>query len=76
MFCSPWGCKESDMTERLNNNKEAMKGNYQIMLGPFIKHMPCAVHYSLCFSVISLHFYTSQQFFSVNILISFNSWDA
>ena len=19
--CSPWGCKESDMTERLNNNK-------------------------------------------------------
>ena len=20
--CSPWGCKESDMTEQLNNNKE------------------------------------------------------
>ena len=20
--CSPWGCKESDMTERLNNNKK------------------------------------------------------
>ena len=20
-YCSPWGCKESDMTERLNNNK-------------------------------------------------------
>ena len=20
-FCSPWGCKELDMTERLNNNK-------------------------------------------------------
>ena len=19
--CSPWGCKDSDMTERLNNNK-------------------------------------------------------
>ena len=19
--CSPWGCKESDMTERLNNNR-------------------------------------------------------
>jgi len=19
--CSPWGCKESDMTEQLNNNK-------------------------------------------------------
>ena len=22
--CSPWGCKESDMTERLNNNKVSM----------------------------------------------------
>ena len=21
--CSPWGCKESDMTERLNNNNES-----------------------------------------------------
>ena len=21
--CSPWGCKESDMTERLNNKKVA-----------------------------------------------------
>ena len=20
-YCSPWGCKESDMTEQLNNNK-------------------------------------------------------
>ena len=20
-YCSPWGCKESDMTEWLNNNK-------------------------------------------------------
>ena len=20
--CSPWGCKESDMTERLNNNTQ------------------------------------------------------
>ena len=20
--CSPWGCKESDMTERLNNNNK------------------------------------------------------
>ena len=20
VFCSPWGCKESDMTEQLNNN--------------------------------------------------------
>ena len=23
--CSPWGCKESDMTERLNNNKYTVK---------------------------------------------------
>ena len=23
--CSPWGCKESDMTEQLNNNKSACK---------------------------------------------------
>ena len=22
--CSPWGCKESDMTERLNNNNTSM----------------------------------------------------
>ena len=22
--CSPWGCKESDMTEQLNNNKVSM----------------------------------------------------
>jgi len=21
VYCSPWGCKESDMTEQLNNNK-------------------------------------------------------
>ena len=20
-YCSPWGCKESDLTEQLNNNK-------------------------------------------------------
>ena len=24
--CSPWGCKESDMTERLNNNKVNQTG--------------------------------------------------
>ena len=24
--CSPWGCKESDMTERLNNNKAQQAG--------------------------------------------------
>ena len=23
--CSPWGCKESDTTERLNNNKDQIK---------------------------------------------------
>ena len=23
--CSPWGCKESDMTEQLNNNNEKMR---------------------------------------------------
>ena len=23
--CSPWGCKESDTTEQLNNNKSAFK---------------------------------------------------
>ena len=24
--CSPWGCKESDMTEQLNNNKKIVLG--------------------------------------------------
>jgi len=24
--CSPWGCKESDITERLNNNKPSKQG--------------------------------------------------
>ena len=23
--CSPWGCKESDMTEQLNNNKKTAR---------------------------------------------------
>ena len=23
--CSPWGCKESDMTEQLNNNKPSQR---------------------------------------------------
>ena len=26
--CSPWGCKESDTTERLNNNKSAHSSVY------------------------------------------------
>ena len=30
--CSPWGRKESDMTERLNNNKRDFTG------GPLVKH--------------------------------------
>ena len=25
--CSPWGCKESDMTEQLNNNKKGCGSN-------------------------------------------------
>ena len=25
-FCSPWDCKESDTTERLDNNKRGQKG--------------------------------------------------
>ena len=24
--CSPWGCKESDMTERVNNNQKKRPG--------------------------------------------------
>ena len=27
VYCSPWGCKELDTTERLNNNKENKKEN-------------------------------------------------
>ena len=26
--CGPWGCKESDMTEQLNNNFIRSKGHY------------------------------------------------
>ena len=26
--CSPWGCKESEMTERLNNNKKVVLGGF------------------------------------------------
>ena len=22
VYCSPWGCKESDMTQQMNNNKQ------------------------------------------------------
>ena len=33
--CSPWGCKESDMTEQLNNNNKSeltndMKTSYKV----------------------------------------------
>ena len=32
MCCSPWSCKESDMTEQLNNNNQdvmrMMRANY------------------------------------------------
>ena len=28
--CSPWGCKESDTTERLNNNKETKSSTSEI----------------------------------------------
>ena len=27
MCCSPWGCKESDTTEQLNNNHHLQQGN-------------------------------------------------
>ena len=27
MCCSPWDCKESDMTERLNNNNKFNQGD-------------------------------------------------
>ena len=33
MYCSPWGCKESDMTERLNNNKEYIRVTVSENLG-------------------------------------------
>ena len=28
-YCSPWGCKESDMTKRLNNKKRSIKLNFK-----------------------------------------------
>ena len=28
-YCSSWGHKESDMTERLSNNNETYKGKHQ-----------------------------------------------
>ena len=30
VYCSPWGCKESDMTEWLNNNSNAQDGVQKI----------------------------------------------
>ena len=32
--CSPWGCKESDMTWRLNNNGKATQQISRALLGP------------------------------------------
>ena len=29
--CSPWDCKESDMTERLNNNNKGIGTRYSIL---------------------------------------------
>ena len=28
-YCSPWVCKESDMTKRLNNKKRSIKLNFK-----------------------------------------------
>ena len=37
-YCSPWGCKESDMTEQLNNNKRnAFPFIYLYFCFPFLK---------------------------------------
>ena len=33
--CSPWGCKESDTTERLNNNRSNSGNAHQILLSRF-----------------------------------------
>ena len=30
-FCSPWGCKELDTTERLKNNSKYIKNSYNSM---------------------------------------------
>ena len=32
--CSPWGCKESDMTWQLNNNGKAAQQISRALLGP------------------------------------------
>ena len=29
--CSPWGCKELDTTERLNNNSKIKKGTVAVL---------------------------------------------
>ena len=29
--CSPWGCKESDMTEQLSMNEKNMKLNFSLV---------------------------------------------
>ena len=36
--CSPWGCKESDMTEQLNNNKRGLSSRGHFFQAPAVKH--------------------------------------
>ena len=41
-YCSPWGCKDLDTTERLNNNKENKKENldsnkWNVLLNLYLK---------------------------------------
>ena len=35
---SPWGCKESDMTEQLNNNKHGLSSRGHFFQAPAVKH--------------------------------------
>ena len=35
--CSPWGCKESDMTEQLNNNNRNKHSGYRVIRNLFPK---------------------------------------
>ena len=55
MCCSSWGCKESNITERLNNNKDPLDNLLQLL-------------HQLCYS--TLYFFMSWRWFLSLILIN------
>ena len=53
LCCSPWGCKESDTIEQLNNNRMI---TYSFSLSYFIKLNTLCVHQDVANGIISFFF--------------------